>query len=543
VTQGEAKPLDGESMYRLLLQVAEAANAERELSGVLEAVVGALEGTLSVDGAAVVTIDGERLNPHAIFVRGVERQAGESFNEVLARSLDVPTTELSETVRRPPELPGSATEFVGAGNRAYVVEDLAQRRRFPEDSRMYELGIRSAIRVPLKLHDRLLGSLALARREAGPFRPQEVALVEAMARPVASAVANVLAFDEIRRLRDQLRDENLALREELDERSMFEEIVGSSAGLKRVLRQIERVAGTETTVLITGETGTGKELVARAIHRRSERVDRALVAVNCAALPTSLLASELFGHEKGAFTGAVSRRVGRFELADGGTLFLDEVAELPQEVQVALLRILQEGEFERVGGMQTLHTNARVIAATNRNLEQEVAAGRFREDLYYRLNVFPVHVPPLRERREDIPVLVEYFASRYGARIGHSIRRIDRRSLERCRAYDWPGNIRELQNVIERATILADGDLLTIEPGMLAGRLGEESSGGAALPRDLAAHERQRIETALEASRGQVSGGAGAAARLGIPATTLESKIKRLGIDKYRYKKREARSE
>jgi formate hydrogenlyase transcriptional activator len=538
VAQGISKPLDGESMYRLLLQVAEAANAERDLTGVLEAVVGALEGALPVDGAAVVTIDGEHLNPHAIFVRGVERREGESFTDVLARSLDIPPGELSEAVRHPPVLPGSATEFVGAGDRAYVVEDLGREQRFPEDRRMHELGIRSAIRVPLKLHERLIGSLALARRSAGPFDRREVALVEALARPVAAAVANALAFDEIRRLRDQLHEENLALREELDERSMFEEIVGSSAGLKRVLRQIERVAGTDTSVLITGETGTGKELVARAIHRRSGRAERALVTVNCAALPTSLLASELFGHEKGAFTGAVSRRLGRFELADGGTLFLDEIGELPQEVQVALLRILQEGEFERVGGMQHLRTDARVIAATNRDLEKEVAAGRFREDLYYRLNVFPIEVPPLRERREDIPVLVEYFASRYGARIGHDIRRIDRRSLERCQAYDWPGNIRELQNVIERATILAEGDVLTIEAAMLAGRLGEGSVSDTALPRDLESHERQRIESALAVSRGQVAGHGGAAARLGVPATTLESKIKRLGINKYRYKAR-----
>ena len=276
------------------------------------------------------------------------------------------------------------------------------------------------------------------------------------------------AFEEIRALKDKLYEENLALREEIDQASMFEEIVGSSAALQEVLSRIAKVAPSDSTVLITGETGTGKELVARAIHKRSQRARRAFVSVNCAAIPGSLIASELFGHEKGAFTGALQRRIGRFELAEGGTIFLDEIGELPAETQIALLRVLQEREFERVGSSHPIAANVRVISATNRDLVAAAAAGTFRMDLFYRLNVFPIDVPPLRHRIEDIPLLVRYFIDRYSLKVGKNITRIEKRTLDLLSAYQWPGNIRELQNVIERSVILCDSDVFATEPNWFA---------------------------------------------------------------------------
>jgi PAS domain S-box-containing protein len=345
------------------------------------------------------------------------------------------------------------------------------------------------------------------------------------------------AEDEIRALKDQLYKENLALRDELDRASMFEEIVGTSKALKAVLSRIAKVAPTDSTVLITGETGTGKELIARAVHKRSQRCSRAFVSVNCAAVPRDLIASELFGHEKGAFTGATQRRLGRFELADGGTIFLDEIGELPAETQIALLRVLQEHEFERVGGTGSIRTNVRVIAATNRDLEAAIAAGTFRSDLFYRLNVFPIEVPSLRERREDIPVLVEYFIDRYARKAGKSIRAVNKKSLELLQSYPWPGNIRELQNVIERSVIVCDTENFSVDESWLSRRpLASEPNTRPELPRKLAAQEKEMIEAALRECRGRVSGPSGAAAKLGIPGSTLETKIRSLKIDKNRFR-------
>jgi DNA-binding NtrC family response regulator len=345
------------------------------------------------------------------------------------------------------------------------------------------------------------------------------------------------ALCEIKKLKDQLYEENVALKEEVDKASMFEEIVGESAALQALLARVSKVAPTDSTVLLTGETGTGKELFARAIHKRSRRAARPFVSVNCAAVPASLIASELFGHEKGAFTGAVQRRLGRFELAEGGTLFLDEAGELPQETQVALLRVLQEREFERVGGGKPIRADVRVIAATNRDLQSSIDAGAFRSDLYYRLNVFPVAIPPLRERREDIPLLVEYFIHRYASRTGKKIRGINRATLERLRSYSWPGNIRELQNVIERSMIVSDSANLTIDPSWLPDASAEPATEPAtALLKIRAADEKRIIEAALAASHGRVSGPTGAAAKLGVPPSTLDSKIRALGINKHRYR-------
>jgi len=343
-------------------------------------------------------------------------------------------------------------------------------------------------------------------------------------------------IDDRKRAEERLQEENVALREEVDKASMFEEIVGGSPALTAVLSQVSKVASSDSTVLITGETGTGKELVARAIHRRSRRASRGFVAVNCAAIPRDLIASELFGHEKGAFTGALQRRLGRFELADGGTIFLDEVGELAPETQVALLRVLQEREFERVGGQHPIRVDVRVVAATNRDLTEAVADGTFRQDLFFRLNVFPLEVPPLRERQEDIAVLVEYFTDRYARKAGKTIRRISKRTLGLLKAYPWPGNVRELQNVIERSVIVSDTDEFTVDESWLSTRPAVESRLG--ISGALALHEKALIEDALRATGGRVFGPSGAAARLGIPRSTLESKIRTLKINKSRFRTR-----
>ena len=317
---------------------------------------------------------------------------------------------------------------------------------------------------------------------------------------------------------------------------MFEEIVGSSKPMRHLVKQVEKVAPSDSTVLILGETGTGKELIARAVHRRSKRAGRAFVRVNCAAIPQSLIASELFGHEKGAFTGALQRRLGRFEAANGGTLFLDEIGELPVETQIALLRVLQEREFERVGSNLPVKVDVRMIAATNRDLPGAVAGGAFRQDLFYRLNVFPIAVPPLRERAEDIPLLVEYFVGRYANAAGKNIRHVARQTLDQLQAYTWPGNIRELQNVVERAVILTETDTFTVDESWLKREPAEAVTPHQGLSA-LADREVEMIEAALAESHGRISGPSGAAAKLGIPRQTLESKIRRMGIDRYGQKR------
>jgi PAS domain S-box-containing protein len=348
------------------------------------------------------------------------------------------------------------------------------------------------------------------------------------------------AFEEIKVLKDQLYKENIALREEIDKVSMFEEIVGSSEPLRRVLVQVAKVAATDSTVLILGETGTGKEMIARAIHRRSKRANRAFIRVNCAAIPPTLIASELFGHEKGAFTGASQRRLGRFELADGGTIFLDEIGELPAETQIALLRVLQEREFERVGGSQSVSVDARVLSATNRNLRAAVEAGTFRQDLFYRLNVFPIEMPSLRERADDIPLLVEYLIERYAKKAGKKFRNINRKTLQIFQDYNWPGNIRELQNVVERAVVLCDSETFSVDETWLKRELPRDLTGLNTPSRGLGrldeTKEREMIEAALMETGGRVSGPSGAAVLLGVPRQTLESKIANLGINKNRFK-------
>src|SRR5467141_319576 len=344
-------------------------------------------------------------------------------------------------------------------------------------------------------------------------------------------------IEDRKKAEQRLQNENVALREEIDKASMFEEIVGISPALHAVLSRVSKVAPTDSTVLITGETGTGKELIARAVHKRSQRCSRAFVSVNCAAVPRDLIASELFGHEKGAFTGATQRRLGRFKLAEGGTIFLDEVGELPAETQIALLRVLQEHEFERVGGTGSIRTDVRVIAATNRDLLAAIAGGAFRRDLFYRLNVFPIEIPALRERKEDIPMLVEYFIDRYARKAGKSIRGVNKKSLELLQSYPWPGNIRELQNVIERSVIVCETENFSVDGSWLSRQpraTGPKSQ--LDLSRKPVAQEKKNNEAALCESEGRVAGPSVAAAKLGIPGSTLESKIRSLKINKHRFK-------
>jgi len=348
--------------------------------------------------------------------------------------------------------------------------------------------------------------------------------------------ATATDVEDRRQAEDRMRNETIALREQIDRDSMFEDIVASSEALRKVLRQVDKVAASDSTVLLLGETGTGKELIARAIHKRSRRAERAFIGVNCAAIPPSLIASELFGHEKGAFTGATQRRMGRFESANGGTIFLDEVGDLPAEIQIALLRVLQEREIERVGSSRPIPVDVRVVAATNRDLNTLVVEGKFRQDLLYRLNVVPVQIPPLRERVTDIPLLVEYFIDRFAKRVGRKFRTIDKKFLRAFEAYGWPGNVRELQNVIERAVILSDDDTLAVDETWLKWEPAQKPVRARALDIALGTHEKEMIEAALAECQGRISGPAGAAVKLGLPARTLDSKIKRLKINKFQFK-------
>src|SRR6476660_2722682 len=412
-------------------------------------------------------------------------------------------------------------DYTGLTMEDVITSDFRARIFHPEDLERLREERRAALArgLPFEIEQRALrkdGQYRWFLIRYNPFRDEPGRLVR--------WYATGTDIDDRKRTEDRVRNENVALREDIVRSSMCEEIVGSSEALRQILAQVSKVAPTDSTVLILGETGTGKELIARAIHNRSERSARAFIRVNCAAISPSLIASELFGHERGAFTGALQRHLGRFESADGGTIFLDEIGDLLAETQVALLRVLQEREFERVGGSQTVSVDVRVLAATNRELSAAVDAGTFRQDLFYRLNVFPLEVPPLRERREDIPLLVEYFIGRYGRKASKRFKRVSRRTLDRLKAYLWPGNVRELQNVIERSVIVSDTDEFTVDESWLPGSSVAESRLG--LSGRLAAHEKEIVEEALRASGGQVAGPVGAAARLGLPRSTLESKIR-----------------
>ena len=410
----------------------------------------------------------------------------------------------------------------------------------PEGKEFYQRVLKEGVpsgyfMLPLVRGNQSIAVLQLMRFDSKPMKSQAVEFLTALAGQFSTAVANALEHADLIASRERLAREQVYLREEVVRSSMFEEIVGSSKALRDIQSQISQVAPTNSTVLIQGETGTGKELIARAIHNRSKRANRAFIRFNCAAIPESLIASELFGHEKGAFTGALQRRIGRFESADGGTIFLDEVGDLPQETQISLLRILQEREFERVGGNQSIHTDVRVLAATNRDLSTAVDEGSFRKDLFYRLNVFPIQVPPLRDRGDDIPLLVQYLVDRYAKQAGKQIRSIDKRTLQLLQSYNWPGNVRELQNVIERAVVVCDDETFRVDANWLT-QTAHISKSQRPFAADLAGREKAMIEDALRETKGLISGPAGAAVKLGLPRQTLESKIRKLGINRYRFK-------
>lgn len=533
---------------RMMLRTWEAVSTERELPGVLASLADVLVPLVPFDSIGIIDFtvpndtpdeDGDFHRLLALHVVGVAPIDGETPEQLAARSeRHAQPPPLTETR---PLLPYSDEEKPGElAGEPYTCDDLLEKDAwFRHEYHLAKDGVRSYAAVPLVMRGQVLGVAAFIRLKQRNFPPHEKAILKDVSRALSIATANALANEEIRKLRQQLEAENISLREQLGQAPWFEEILANSAELKHALEIVEQVATTDATVLITGETGTGKELIARAIHRRSERARGPLVKVNCAAIPDTLLASELFGHERGAFSGATERRKGRFEQAHGGTLFLDEIGELPQEMQVLLLRVLQEREFERLGGAHTVQVDVRLVAATNRNLAEEVRAGRFRSDLYYRLNVFPVHVPALRERREDIPPLVAHFAEKYGERFGRPISSIDRKTLDLLQAHHWPGNVRELENTIERAVILSRNGVLNIDPEMLRDSNASSSSAPNAAAQDEtddSIEERAAIEKALKASRGKVSGAKGAAKKIGIPASTLEFRIKRLGINKFRFR-------
>jgi formate hydrogenlyase transcriptional activator len=498
---------------QLLLEVTNQVVSNLDLRDLLRAVSASVRRMMQCDavGVALADCDGRHLRIHA---------------------LDFP--ESKGTLQEEHEIPIGESHLGTAFQTGQPVLlnriDLSEAP--PEKSAIAAAeGIRSLCFIPLVSRNRTVGVLALARRGEMPFSQEEVHFLPQMAGQIAIAVENACAYRQIADLRDKLAQEKLYLEDEIRTELNFEQIVGNSPSLRRTLHKVETVAPTESTVLVYGETGTGKELVARAIHDGSPRRVGAFVKLNCAAIPTGLLESELFGHEKGAFTGAVAQRIGRFELANGGTIFLDEVGEIPLELQPKLLRVLQEREFERLGNSRTFRTNARLIAATNRDLATMVEEGKFRTDLFYRLNVFPVQVPPLRERTEDIPLLVRHFAQEFSRRMNKQIETIPSETLQSLTRYHWPGNIRELQNVIERAVILSPGPVLRVSPSEYKQRAAK-SKASPSRSDTLEEAERKHVLAVLEETNWVLAGPRGAAARLGVKRSTLQYRMGKLGISR-----------
>ena len=494
--------------YRALLDVAEVIVSHRDLPSLFQDLAGRLRQVVRFDSLALVLHDPatNTMHPH-----------------ILGTREPAPANPL------PPYAVGEGPSgWVWQTQQPLIVSNLEEDTRWPGFRQRLRLTANSTCGLPLTTVRRRLGVLVFASEQVATYENADVEFLQRVANQVAVAVENALAFDQIESLKEKLEKEKVYLEEEIRTEHDFGDIVGENAALRRVLREVETVAPTDSTVLIRGETGTGKELIARALHHLSNRRERTFIKLNCAAIPTGLLESELFGHEKGAFTGAISQKVGRFELADGGTLFLDEVGDIPLELQPKLLRVLQEQEFERLGGTRTIKVNVRLVAATNRDLAQMVAAGDFRKDLYYRLDVFPIVLPPLRERRDDIPRLVRHFTQKFARRMGRKIETIPAEALEALTVYPWPGNIRELENVIERAVILSPGPTLRVPLADL--QAAEPASSSTAVT--LADAEREHILVALRDAHWVLAGPNGAAARLGMKRTTLQSKMKKLGISR-----------
>jgi formate hydrogenlyase transcriptional activator len=494
---------------RLLLEVSESIASHRDLTELFRDLAQRVPRVLKFSSIALILHNSER-NVMRLHILETPRSGH------IAPGFELPVEE-------------SAGGWVWKHQQPLVCTNVDQETRFPKVIQMMrQEGIRSFCAVPLTTAHRRLGSLAVGSFEEEHYSGASLEFLEQVAKQIALAVENALAYQEISDLKDKLTEEKLYLEEELRTEHRFDDIIGESTALKRVLAQVEVVAPTDSTVLIQGETGTGKELIARAIHRLSGRNQRTFVKLNCAAIPTGLLESELFGHERGAFTGAISQKIGRFELAHGGTIFLDEVGEIPLELQSKLLRVLQEQEFERLGSTRTIRVDVRLIAATNRDLPSLVEAKAFRSDLYYRLNVFPIVMPALRERRDDIATLVRYFTQLYANRMKKTIQTIPAKTLEALSRYHWPGNIRELENLMERAVILTQGTELYVPLGELKVEGAQHATPRATL-RD---SERDQIIRALRDAKWIIGGPAGAAARLGVKRTTLSAKMKKLGISR-----------
>lgn len=501
-------PTKSQDKYQVLLQINNAIISELNLHKLFTRIAMVLEDTISFDFSAITLFNPS--NNH------LEMQP---FGSTIGSHGIGPGVLL--------ELNNSHAGWVFKKKKTLIANDLSRYKRFPFDELMYSEGIISYVVTPLISIDKVLGTLSLGSRIPNMFRNIDIEFLSLVAKQVALAIDNASCLKEIEDLKDQLEMENYYLQEEIKTQHNFEEIVGESAVLRDVFKQIELVANTDSTVLIRGETGTGKELVARAIHNLSDRKDRPLIKVNCPSIPEGLLESELFGHERGAFTTAYNRRIGKFELADSGTIFLDELGDLPLEAQAKLLRILQEKEFERVGGEQVIKVDVRIIAATNRNLKELVEKKFFRSDLYYRLNVFPITMPPLRERGDDIPLLASYFAQKYVKKLGKTIDSINERDLERLVGYSWPGNIRELENIIERSMILSDGKVLNI-PGSLLLETNQISNFVEVQKMD--EYMKDYILKVLKHTSWRINGDFGAAKILGMNPNTLRSRLDKLGI-------------
>jgi formate hydrogenlyase transcriptional activator len=497
-----------EERRRLLLQVNNAVVTCLDRDSLFQAAVAALRPVIPFDRAALILHDAVR----------------DVFKALRVTEPTIASPAVPLRTEWPRE--GSRSGWILEHGRTLVTADMRDGPSFIEHEFLLKEGIRSVVSVPMAIKGKIIGTLNAGSRMAGRYTEDDASLLLAIGEQMALAIENLLAYEEIASLKARLEEEKLYLQEEARAESAFGDVVGESEGILAVLAGVRKVADTDSTVLVTGETGTGKELIVRAIHDLSRRKDKILVKVNCAALPAGVIESELFGHEKGAFTGALARKIGRFELAHGGTLFLDEVGDLPHELQAKLLRVLQDGEFERVGGTQTLKVHVRLVAATNRDLALAVSEGKFRADLYYRLNVFPMHVPPLRDRLDDVPRLVRHFVMLYAAKMGKKIGAPSEEVVSRLRSYPWPGNVRELQNVIERAVILASKGRL--ELGDLAAVPGARAPARRA--RTLEDVEREHVLAVLEETGWRVSGARGAATILGLKRTTLEARMKKLDI-------------